>query len=553
MGLFGLGQTWCGGSGPVPASEMQAVSACLFARLNAAGKHNVLSIRGYENSLALGDNEQLFMAYLSTRNWGHLWDLTTNITDTSDLSTYTRAKAYGCYFPWGNAEAQLAQDLQILLGRTFEWSTTGPLKSTLACLVPGTPTWLGGDGSTSTGMPGTTPDPVVDTATVGPTSTNWSTYPSPWDADEYVKWRGNYWRQITTYLGAWADLEDSNWKDAAYQCNNACPGAIPGGGYYSFSSCSPNGGGGLPNGGGGGEGQGSASGYRGGCASPDPRCEHPTVWNICQTKVYSGVIGAVSADCTPKSQCVAGRKLVSMPPGQWLRVEFTRPYRYNFTTANWDLNIGTVNPHLAGTLAFHYSNGSPGNAGILIQDRLRSFAVTPVTDFPPTGGDDNYAVHTVYPWYPVAPSSPSSGELGVDIDIGSGAGTFPHLDYVQMWVGPPIGGKSQELWWNSEPVDLEQGTVCVNVEVESSSGISAVSGVRVRPQVHGAKLQDLQVSLRHGDVTHAPRRFDSATSWSEWSPRFSGQNPQQGAWELCVTSPSAGGTLERVDIEMKQR
>ena len=534
-GLFNLAPTWCSGSGPVPVAEQQAVSACLLSRLNVSGIHNALSVRGYESSLALGNNEQLFMAYLSTKNWGNLWETSSTLTDPSNGHAYTKTQAYGCYFPWGNADAQLAQDLQLLIGRICEWGACpGQMKSTGACTIDGSPYPYGdGSTSTSTGL-AVSPDPIITTTSSGPPSVNATTYQNPAEADQFAVYRGNLWRQMTVYLGAWADLEEDNWKSAAYQCSDRCPGALNGGGYYPFPSCS--------NGG----SEGGRGGYRGGCELPDKDCEPPSVWNICQTKVFQGPLGALSGDCKPATDCVGGRKLVSLPAGQWLRVNFTRPYRYDFATGSWVLVLGSVNEHKAGTLAFRYSNGSGTNAGILIQDLIRA-STRSVSDFADTGGADSYKLHTVYPYYPVAPATPT--DLGVDVAIGSDpARPFPQLDYVQMWVGPPIGWKPRELYWNAEAVSIVRGTVCSRVPIEQGTDLVRAGRVRFRPQLQRAK--DVQLTLTHGSTTI--RYVPGEDGWSDWSKAFLKEDLKRGTWDVCVTSTSDGGSLARADVEIEQ-
>ena len=80
-GAFNLAPNWCHGTGPVPAAEQEAVSACLLARVNELGFHNALSLRGSDSSLALGDNEKLFMAWPEAQYWGNAWETADSISD----------------------------------------------------------------------------------------------------------------------------------------------------------------------------------------------------------------------------------------------------------------------------------------------------------------------------------------------------------------------------------------------------------------------------------------------------------------------------------------
>ena len=65
----------------MPTQELEAASACLYARVNNKGIHNVLSIRGFESSLALSDNERPFMAYPEGQIIGNDWGITPSFQD----------------------------------------------------------------------------------------------------------------------------------------------------------------------------------------------------------------------------------------------------------------------------------------------------------------------------------------------------------------------------------------------------------------------------------------------------------------------------------------
>jgi hypothetical protein len=74
-GAFGLAPTWCGAdsSAVVPEDELQAVSACLLARVNMRAEHVPLSIRGYEDSLSPVGNEKMTHRFALSSYFGNLW------------------------------------------------------------------------------------------------------------------------------------------------------------------------------------------------------------------------------------------------------------------------------------------------------------------------------------------------------------------------------------------------------------------------------------------------------------------------------------------------
>ena len=527
QGAFDLAPTWCRGTGTVPLEEMQAVSACLFARMNTKGIHNPLSLRGVNSSLALGDNEKLFMAYPEGQFFGNIWDASDKIFDPTTSRYYKNLRAYSCIFPSGASSASLNRDLQIIVGRDCEWGNcSSHMKTLLQCSQSGST-----DGSQSvayidptlTMSLGSDSDPSVSYS--GANASYANGYQDTITGSQFVEYRGNKYRQISVFLGAWADLETENWKDASYKCDDGC---APMDGCKCYDTYCR----------GGEQTQGEAV-----------RCEAPSACNNCQTVVRSpGPKCGLSQACKGPDDCVRDRKLVALDAACWLPIQFTRPW--DILSGSWV--SGTANPHKAGTLLFRYSNGTPEELSIQIRDQIRNLPI-PGTGFQPTGSWDNYDNKYIYPIYP-GRTTFSPGTPGIEIAIaGDPASQFPHLDYAQIFVGPPLGVSPRELYWNTDPVDIDpNGVVCTKVRVEKDSDFRLASLVRVNLKLRDADPAALDVTLSHNGqkTAYLPSKDDA--SWSEWDETFAKDDPREDAWEVCVNGNGSSGRIEAVQLELSK-
>lgn len=526
---MGMAPTWCTGTGPVPTTELEAASACLFARVNTKGIHNVLSIRGYESSLSLSDNERLFMAYPEGQIIGNDWGITPSFQDPVSGLFYKNDKPVACYFPPLGPGAQLLKDLGTIIGRTCEIDGCGGgVHTALSCTQDGNT-----DGAKSMAFAdpalmvpvGFTADPITGFSGASNSATNG--YPD-WlsgttDAVHYNVSK----RRLSVFLGAWADLETGNWKGAGYQCDAAC-GPTDGCGCYD-RYC-----------GAGFEGSGQGGGLT---------CEAPSACNNCQTIVRHPGPACWGTDATCKaSDCVRDRKLTSLAPGCWLPIQFTRPYDI-MTGAPVG---GVANMHKAGTLTFRYAHLGPGPAGILLQDVIRGTMI-PAGNFIPTGSHDTYADHVVYPIYPGR--STFSGALpGIEIALAADPSrAFPELDYAQVRIGPPFGQGARELYWENKTVDFNPGdTVCLSITVDSSTDFTTAGHIRVRPEVSGVSVQNLNISVAHNGVAATYTVDPAETPWSSWLSDFQADSPTNGTWDVCINNAGVAGTFLGASLELKQ-
>ena len=526
-GGFDLAPTWCRGTGVVPQREFEAVSACLFSRVNTLGIHNALSIRGYENSLALVENEKLFMSYPEAQYWGNIWNTNPTIQDPVTGYYYKNTRAFACYFPTGTGASMLLSDLGKIVGRTCEFDGCGGgAHTSRECSQPGTV-----DGSyfqayanaAGTVPIGFTPDPAI-TAT-GANNSTLNDYQDTLTGTEKATYYQRDWRRLSVFLGAWADLETGNWKDPSYQCSSTC-GANDGCRCYD-TYCNDhevNGNGGL-------------------------KCERPSACNNCQTIVrHPGWACGTDMPCKT-GECVRDQKLAYLVPGCWLNIQFTRPY---------DLVSGTqvsgnANPHKSGTLLFRYSHVGPGPAAIQIKDQIRNMPITGGL-FAATGSTNVYQNKYIYPIYPGRTTF--SGALpGIEIAItGDPAYAFPELDYAQIFVGPPPGTKPRELYWITKALPFNAGdTACLPIKVESTSDFSKVGQVRIRPLLTGVLPEKENITVTHDTVTATYDIDGDDSPWSLWMEQFSSHDPKLGYWKVCVNGASGPGTFEGAYLEIEQR
>jgi len=98
-----------------------------------------------------------------------------------------------------------------------------------------------------------------------------------------------------------------------------------------------------------------------------------------------------------------------------------------------------------------------------------------------------------------------------------------------------------------------RATVCSKVVVEPDSDFSKTGFVRILPQVSGAALSELSVTIRHTGVSAEYQPEENDANWSKWNDTFSGQDPKRQPWEICVDSNGASGTLESVMLELRAR
>lgn len=528
-GSMGLAPTWCTGLGPVPTNELEATSACLYSRVNTKGIHNVLSIRGHESSMALSDNERLFMSYPEGQFIGHDFGITPSFQDPVSGLFYKNDKPVACYFPPLGSGAQLLKDLGTIIGRTCEIDGCGGgVHTALSCTQDGNT-----DGAKSLAFAdpaltipvGFTADPI--TGFSGPSNSTANGYPD-WltgtsNAVHYNKSK----RRLSVFLGAWADLETGNWKGAGYQCDSTCGGSDGCACYDRYCSSSFEGGGG-----GGGQ-----------------FCEAPSFCNNCQTIVRHPGPTCWGTDATCKgSDCVRNHKLTSLAIGCWLPIQFTRP----FDVMSGAPVGGVANMHKAGTLTFRYSHPGPGPAGILLQDVIRG---TPISagSFAPTGSTNTYADHVVYPIYPGR--STFSGPLpGIEIALATDPSrAFPELDYAQIRIGAPFGQPAREMYWETKDAPFVQGeTVCLSVTVDSNTDFATAGDIRIRPDLSGASAQNLNITVTHDGVQATYTVDPSDQPWSNWISDFQSHTPTNGTWDVCINSAGSAGTLHGVSLEMKK-
>jgi hypothetical protein len=345
---------------------------------------------------------------------------------------------------------------------------------------------------------------------------------------QYGRFYKNSFRQMSVFLGAWADLEVENWKDATYQCDNTCP---PMDGCKCYDDYC------------------AGSEQTGGQAV---RCEQPSACNNCQTivRAISPKCG-VSAACLSPDQCVRGRKLTDLLPGCWLTIDFDRPW--DITTGAWV--TGSANPHKAGTLLFRYSNGAGIPLSIQIQDMIRGLPI-PGTGFAPTANWDDYAQNHIYPIYP-GRTTFTGGVPGIQLAIAGDPASpvFPHLDYAQIYVGPPIGGKARELYWDETEQQVLSGqTACWSVPVDPSTDFSTAGDVRVMPILPPGATADLVYSISHLKQSE-PQLAASASfaPWSETTSLFQQDKPTDGNWDVCVTNNGDDVVLGGMRLELIQK
>ncbi len=531
-GNFNLAPTWCRGTGTVPIGEQQAVSACLISRVNTQGVHNALSMRGMDDSLKLGDNEKLFMAYPEGQFWGNIWDEKKYILNPVTGAYYANPRAFACYFPdAGGLSSSLNRDLQIIIGRDCEWGgCDSHLKTTNLCNKSGSIDGAYSQAYADAGLsvPITpTSDPAQSYSGLNRSSLN--SYQDVVSGTENTQIYGKSFRQMSIFLGAWADLEIENWKDGLYQCDSTC-GTKDGCTCYD-SYCRG--------------GEGSQYG--------EPlRCETPGVCNNCQTIVRADTTKCgASAACKSPTDCVRGRKLVELDASCWINIQFTRP---------WDLLTGAyvsgnANPHKAGTLTFRYSNGTPSDLSIQIRDQIRSLPI-PGSGFATTDSWDKYAVKSIYPIYP-GRTTFGSTVPAIEIAIAGAPGsTFPHLDYAQLFVGPPMGVSPRELYWNTKPIALDpKAPTCTKITVDATTDFATANFVRILPQLSGVDISAVKVYVTHGDQTEYYKPSDSKEEplWSSWMESFFDHAPSREDWVVCVDSGGAKGSLDAVYLEFQQK
>jgi hypothetical protein len=343
-------------------------------------------------------------------------------------------------------------------------------------------------------------------------------------------------------LGDWADLEIDNWKAIDSKCGLSCPQVDSCECYGKYCAREQN----LEN----------------GDLGP-PTCDYPSDCNICSTMVspvLKGKVRGASADCEPASACVRGRKLTALDADYWMRVMFLRP----FDLLSGAMVTGTANPHKAGSLLFRYTNGSGAAASIQIKDLIRNSMIDG-HGFAPTAGWDDYQNKVVYPIYPgrVTFTDMTPGiDLAIAADPTSPA--FPHLDYVQMWVGPPFGVPVREQYddgvigKNLIPDD-GKSTIKTSIKIGSdgfATDFKQVRKVRFRIITSHPKLAELRMSVTHGTskATIAGESLD-ADGWSTWQDAFGNDEPMGAVWQFQVLdqqSNGVSGVLQGVALEMQQ-
>ena len=521
-GAFNLAPNWCHGTGPVPAAEQEAVTACLLARVNELGFHNALSLRGSDSSLALGDNEKLFMAWPEAQYWGNAWETADSISDGTHF--FKNSRAFTCYY----AGDPLAQDLSLIIGRSLPWlGHGGAVKTALSCLDDGTvdgSQWEGFTNYTRSSSAGYSIDPAVGTAGVNNGYANG--YQDAYSGSEFVTFRGLApKRQISAYTGAWADLEPGNWDGPP--CADV-PGAKDGCSCYS-TYC-------------------SREAENGGIG--EAPAEAPGRCNICASFVKSNGCKGTTVNCKPGTSCVRERALSSLTPGCWLDVGFTRPF--DFLSGSWV--TGTANLHKAATLIFSYANGTKSPASILIRDNLRALPISGA-GFAPTAGWNDYQRKFIYPVYPGnATFSGSTPGIDIAIAVDPASPVFPYLDYAQLWASPPFGEQRREIYWSeNEQAFFPGDRVCSPLKVEADTDFTRAGLVHFRPQVSGADLSELTITLTHGNKTVEYHPSGKDSEWSAWEDAFASDDPLKGGWELCIESPGSTGVLEKWQMELKDR
>lgn len=529
-GAMGVAPTWCTGTGPVPTQELEAASACLYARVNNKGIHNVLSIRGFESSLALSDNERLFMAYPEGQIIGNDWGITPSFQDPVTGFYYKNDKPTACYFPPLGTGAQLLKDLGTIIGRTCEIDGCGGgVHTALSCTQDGNT-----DGAKSMAFadPGLTVpvgftfDPI--TTFSGPSNSMSNGYPDYITGTKNAVHYNALKRRLSVYLGAWADLETGNWKAPGYRCDAGC-------GPFDGCACYD---------------RYCGSTFEGGGGSGSQVCEKPSACNNCQTIVRHPGPACWGTDAFCKgSDCVRNHKLIALAPGCWLPIQFTRPY----DVVSGSLVSGVANVHKAGTLTFRYAHLGPGPAGILLQDMIRGTPI-PAGAFAPTGSHDVYADKAVYPVYP-GRAAFSGGLPGIEIALAADpAQAFPELDYAQIRIGPPFGQPARELYWENKVVDFNPGdSVCLSVTVDNNTDFSAAGDIRIRPDIAGVSPQNLDITVAHNGVQVSYALDPGDAPWSNWIGDFAADVPNNGTWDVCINNAPQAGTISGVSLEMKQR
>lgn len=370
---------------------------------------------------------------------------------------------------------------------------------------------------------GFTPDPITTAA--GPSTSPSNGYQDWLSGTPRAVHYNNSKRRVSVFLGAWADLETGNWKDPGYRCDLTCGS---GGGcacYDTYCASSETiGGGGLS-------------------------CEAPSFCNNCQTIVRHPGPGCWGTNAKCKADdCVRNHKLTSLAPGCWLPIQFTRPY----DLLSGAMVSGVANMHKAGTLVFRYAHVGPGPAGILLQDNIRGVPIWGGT-FAPTGSHDLYADKTIYPIYPGR--AVFTGPLpGIEISLAADpAHAFPELDYAQIHIGPPFGQQPRELYWTHNVLPFNVGeTVCQTVTVDNSTDFAHAGDVRIRPEISGATLTNLNFTISHIGQTVPTIHALNDAPWSQWLGNFQTDVPNNGVWEICIDNAGEAGTFEGVSLELKQ-
>jgi hypothetical protein len=253
---------------------------------------------------------------------------------------------------------------------------------------------------------------------------------------------------------------------------------------------------------------------------------------------------------------VRGNKLTSL--ACWLQINFMRPF--DLLTNAWV--SGSANTHKAGTLVFRYSNGTDKPGTIMIRDNIRG---TPIAsgNFAPTAGWDDYKLQMIYPVYP-GRTTFSGGVPGIDISIKEDPSSlvFPHLDYAQIFVGPPFGVTPREQYDDGSSTTQtipEDGTpqkyvrTLVPIDPKLTSLVHPTR-VRIRPLVKHPKPSELQYIVIHGksQATISGSTIDE-TGYSQWQKDAFSRETASGSWEVRVYGSlgTAAGALTGMVLDIE--